>query len=150
METKQNQTKEEINNPQQKGYYLTETIENKWGVAYWDGIKFWDDPCQDGKLSFGIKRDWIIEWYELPPSLQSEIEKCRSQNAELNHEIYRIKSENEELKAKWEYERERRMQAECVISQCDSYAEPEDTPNWYAWQSIVSRESNVYKTDKTE
>ena len=52
--------------PAENGYYLTKTEENKWGIAYWDGNKFWDDPAQDGKLSFGIRRDFIKEWYLLP------------------------------------------------------------------------------------
>lgn len=59
-------TSETVLNPQEKDYYLTKTIENKWGICYWDGVKFWDDPNQDGKLSFGIKRDWIKEWHVLP------------------------------------------------------------------------------------
>lgn len=52
--------------PEIKDYYLTKTIEDKWAVAYWDGVKFWDDPNQDGKLNFGIKREWIKEWHSLP------------------------------------------------------------------------------------
>lgn len=28
-----------MNNPTQIGYYLGKTIENKWGVIYWDGNK---------------------------------------------------------------------------------------------------------------
>ena len=52
--------------PVEKGYYLTKTENNKWGIAYWDGNKFWDDPAQDGKLAFGVRRDFIKEWYLLP------------------------------------------------------------------------------------
>ena len=52
--------------PSEKGYYLTKTENDKWGIAYWDGNKFWDDPAQDGKLAFGIRRDFIKEWYLLP------------------------------------------------------------------------------------
>ena len=55
-----------MENPIKKDYYLIKTIEDKWGIAYWDGIKFWDYPNQDGKLSFGIKREWIKEWHNLP------------------------------------------------------------------------------------
>jgi len=53
-------------NPSEKGYYLTKTENDKWGIAYWDGNKFWDDPTQDRKLTFGIRRDFIKEWYLLP------------------------------------------------------------------------------------
>jgi len=28
--------------------------------------KWWDNPNQDGQLSFGIKEEWIKEWYNLP------------------------------------------------------------------------------------
>ena len=52
--------------PPEVGYYLTKTEEDKWGIAYWDGNKFWDDPAQDGKLAFGLRRDFIKEWYLLP------------------------------------------------------------------------------------
>lgn len=52
--------------PSKSGYYLTKTKEDKWGIAFWDGNKFWDDPNQDGKLAFGIRRDFIKEWYLLP------------------------------------------------------------------------------------
>lgn len=52
--------------PSEKGYYLAKTENNKWGIVYWDGNKFWDDPAQDGKLAFGIRRDFIKEWYLLP------------------------------------------------------------------------------------
>jgi len=55
-----------VHDPNKKGYYLTKTIEDKWGIAYWDGIKFWDDPNQDGKLAFGIKREFIKLWFTLP------------------------------------------------------------------------------------
>ena len=53
-------------NPSEIGYYLTKTENDKWGIAYWDGKKFWDDPAQDGKIAFGIRRDFIKEWYLLP------------------------------------------------------------------------------------
>lgn len=55
-----------MKNPTKKGYYLTKTIKDKWGIAYWDGVKFWDDSNQDGTLLFGIKREFIKKWYSLP------------------------------------------------------------------------------------
>jgi len=61
--------------PSEKGYYLTKTIEDKWGIAYWDGHKFWDDPAQNGKLAFGIKREYIKEWYSLPGAGDANILK---------------------------------------------------------------------------
>jgi len=47
-------------------YYLTLTIENKWGVALWKD-KWWSDEYQDGKLLMGIRDDFIKEYYPLPP-----------------------------------------------------------------------------------
>lgn len=44
-----------MKNPTKKGYFLTKTIEQKWGVAYWDGKQFWDDRNQDGRFKFGNK-----------------------------------------------------------------------------------------------
>jgi hypothetical protein len=48
---------------------------------------------------------------------------------------------------KWEYEHERRIAAELIINRSSRGNVFNET---YNWQSIVSRESNVYKTDKTE
>lgn len=53
-------------NPPKEGYYLTKTIENSFGIAYWNGDKFMDDPEQNGQLQFGIKREFIKNWYVLP------------------------------------------------------------------------------------
>lgn len=55
-------------------YYLTKTIEDKWGVALWDKNKWWADNDQNGKTLFGIKDEWIKEFYLLPSS-PIEVEK---------------------------------------------------------------------------
>ena len=55
-----------MKNPLKKGYYLTKTVKDKWRIAYWDGVKFWDDRDQDGILLFGIERKFIKKWYSLP------------------------------------------------------------------------------------
>jgi hypothetical protein len=76
--------------PKDKGYYLTKTIEDKWGVTWWDGIKWWDDPNQDGKLSFELKQEWIKDWYFLPVEcgkLESELELLKAQDEECKHEF---------------------------------------------------------------
>lgn len=66
------------NFPPHPGYYLTQTAEDKWGIAYWDGVKWWSDEQQDKKTMFGIKYEWIKAWHPLPTEekVYSENEKA--------------------------------------------------------------------------
>ena len=136
METKQNQTKEEIVDmfERESCDRILDRFEHNERVIY-PSMQLYAD--------------------QQSTSLQSEIEKCRSQNAELNHEIDHLKSENEELKAKWEYERERRIAGEEMhvaswTSEAEGMTAKRNDEIWNNWQSLLLLESNVYNTDKTE
>lgn len=76
-----------MKNEIKKGYYFAKTIENKWGVLLRKDNHWFDDKNQDGKLLFGIKEDFIIEYrpIEIPcesdnkglSKLEINLKKCK-------------------------------------------------------------------------
>jgi len=49
-------------------YYLVLTIFDKWAILLWKD-KWWSDECQDEKLMFGIKDEFVKTYYSMPTPL---------------------------------------------------------------------------------